>query len=359
MRTISSYLLLPCAIVVGAVAHADPPLEHVTLQLKWKHQFQFAGYYVALEKGFYREAGLDVSILPAEPGKPYIDPVLNGHAAFGVASSELAVLRAQGKPVVALAPIYQHSPLVLIVAASSNIDNVHELAGKRIMIAPEEAEVFAYLQAEGLDLKSLQLIPHTYSPKELVANKVDAVSGYSTDEPFDLEMDKFKFSLFKPRSGGIDFYADTLFTTEDQIRDHPDRVKRFLEASLRGWQYAFAHTNEVIDLILEKYAPEKSRAHLVYEADESRRLIQPDLVELGYSNPGRWKEIAEAYDRLGMMPKEWSIDGLLYDRHPNQIPRWVIGALGTSLVGHRHCRHVCPLSRAAERGEQAAGPRAP
>lgn len=328
--------LLPCVASIALALLSGnceaEKLEKVTLQLKWKHQFQFAGYYAAVAKGFYQEAGLEVALVEAKSGEPYVDPVLNGQAEFGVASSELVVLRAQGKPVVALAPIYQHSPLVLIVGGDSGIDNVHELVGKRVMIAPEEAELFAYFEAEGLDTKSLQIIPHEYSPRKLLAGEVDAVSGYSTDEPFDLDAEGFHFSLFRPRSGGIDFYADTLFTTEQQIREHPDRVKRFLDASLKGWRYAFEHTDEIVDLILTKYAPDHSRAHLEFEAEESRRLIQPELVEIGYTNPGRWENIAQVYARLGMIGKNWNPSGFIYDRDPRPDYRWLINALAVSLA---------------------------
>ncbi len=307
-------------------------LEKVTLQLKWKHQFQFAGYYAAVEKGFYRDAGLEVTLVEAEAGKPYVDPVLNGTAEFGVASSELVVLRAQGKPVVALAPIYQHSPLVLLVAGASGIDNIHDLTGKRVMIAPEEAELFAYFKAEALDAKTLEFVHHEYTSEKLIKGEVDAVSGYSTDEPFDLEEAGFEFSIFRPRSGGIDFYADTLFTTEAQVREHPERVKRFVDASLKGWDYAFEHTDEIIDLILAKYGEGHSRAHLEFEAEESRRLIQPELVEIGYTNPGRWANIAQDYALLGIIGKDWNLDGFIYDRDPRPDYRWLVNALALSLV---------------------------
>ena len=89
----------------------------VRLQLKWRHQFQFAGFYTALEKGYYREAGFDVTIIPATPGTDPVDTVLKGGADFGVASSELVLRYAKGDPVVVLASIFQHSPLALFVRA--------------------------------------------------------------------------------------------------------------------------------------------------------------------------------------------------------------------------------------------------
>ena len=115
----------------------------VKLQLKWKHQFQFAGYYAAKEKGFYEEAGLDVKILEAVPGVDPVVEVIVGNAQFGVGTSELILNRYHGSSVIVLGVIFQHSPLSLITLFESGIDNVHKLAGRKIMIELSSAELFA------------------------------------------------------------------------------------------------------------------------------------------------------------------------------------------------------------------------
>ena len=104
-------------------------LEQVTLQLNWKHQFQFAGYYAAIEKGYFRDAGYEVTLVEAGALNDPIAAVLKGEALFGVGASELALHRARGEPVVALAAILQHSPLVLL-ANSKVANNVHALSGR-------------------------------------------------------------------------------------------------------------------------------------------------------------------------------------------------------------------------------------
>ena len=90
------------------------PTETVALQLRWFHQFQFAGYYAAIEKGFYREAGLEVFLIEGGYDKDTIEEVVNGRADFGVTNSEILLHRLKGKPLVVLAAVFQHSPLVLI-----------------------------------------------------------------------------------------------------------------------------------------------------------------------------------------------------------------------------------------------------
>jgi ABC-type nitrate/sulfonate/bicarbonate transport system substrate-binding protein len=157
------FLLLAALLSLPASA-----LEKVTLQLKWKHQFQFAGYYAAQEKGYYREAGLDVSIVEAGPETDPVREVLDGRAQFGVSNSALILARVRGKPVVALAVIFQHSPFILAARRDDGIRTVHDLVGKRLMVEPHADEVFAYLRKEGVSEKLLQILPHSFDHQDLI-----------------------------------------------------------------------------------------------------------------------------------------------------------------------------------------------
>ena len=118
----------PC-LNVNMVGAQSTALEPVTIQLRWFHQFQFAGYYAAIEKGFYAEEGLRVSLREFEPGKDRIAPVLEGKAQYGVGDPSLLKLRLLGQPLVVLAQIFQHSPSVLITRRESGVFSPEELAG--------------------------------------------------------------------------------------------------------------------------------------------------------------------------------------------------------------------------------------
>jgi ABC-type nitrate/sulfonate/bicarbonate transport system substrate-binding protein len=144
----SAILFLTATPTVCAAETFSGNAVPVRLQLKWRHQFQFAGFYTALEKGYYHEAGFDVTIIPATPGTDPVEIVLKGGADFGVASSELVLRYARGDPVVVLASIFQHSPLTLFVRRDAGIDTVHDLAGHKVALAPWETEIFAYLRRE-------------------------------------------------------------------------------------------------------------------------------------------------------------------------------------------------------------------
>jgi diguanylate cyclase (GGDEF)-like protein/PAS domain S-box-containing protein len=325
-----STLCRAAAIAVLLAAHpsalAAAELEKVSLQLKWTHQFQFAGYYAAVEKGFYRDAGLDVDIREAQSGDEPMQQVLSGAADFGIGTTDLLLLREQGKPVVALAVIFQHSSLALLTRKDSGVDNLHQLNGRKLMLEPHSAELIAYLQSEGLGFGKYLIAPHSFDIDDLLHGKADAMSVYVTDEPFSLKKAGVAYNLFSPRSVGIDFYGDNLFTTEAQIKNHPARVQAFRAASLKGWEYAMKHSEEIAQLIYTRYSQRHSIDHLRFEAEKMIPLL-PELVEIGHMSPGRWRHIAEVYADQGMMKPDFNLKGFLYDPNPPPDFIWLYAAL--------------------------------
>lgn len=313
-------LILGIGFGNGTVA-SSPDLLPVTLQLKWQHQFQFAGYYAALEKGFYQDAGLDVTLLEAKTGQNAIQTVLDGQAEFGVGTSDLLLNYFHGDPVVVLAAIMQHSPLGLATLKTSGISNIHQLADEKLMIEPNSTELFAYFQNEGIQLNRLKLVEHSHRSQDLIDGKVQAMSVYTTDETFDFETRGLEYQLFLPSMSGIDFYGDNLFTTQTLIEKDPELVEAFRKASMEGWNYAMQNPEEVIDWILSKYSQRKTRGHLRYEAEKMRELMKPELVEIGYINPGRWQQNAHTYHQMGMLPENFNIDGMLYEHSKEQAYR--------------------------------------
>lgn len=300
-------------LLLALALRAEQPPERIVLQLKWQHQFQFAGYYAAREQGYYREAGLDVAILEATPALDPVREVVEGRAQYGVSNSGLLLARMQGQPVVVLAAIFQHSPLVLIARTDVGIDSVHDLVGRRVMLERHAEELLAYLQKEGVPLASIRSMSHSFDAADLLRGRADALSAYSSDEPFFLDQAGFRYQTFTPRSAGIDFYGDNLFTTEAELRQHPERVRAFRQASMRGWRYAMDHPEQVVDLILSQYDRGQRRDHLLFEARQMVPLLRPDLVEMGYMHVGRWQHIAETYADLGLLARPYSLPGFIYD----------------------------------------------
>ncbi|WP_374247071.1 diguanylate cyclase domain-containing protein [Zoogloea sp.] len=285
----------------------------VTLQLRWHHAFQFAGYYAALEQGYYRDAGLAVQLLDARPGLDVVDEVVSGRADFGVGNSSLLIDRLAGKPVVVLATIFQHSPLVLLTRRELAVPSVHDLIGRRVMLEPGADELLAYLRKERIPVERLKFVEHSYNPRSLIDGEVDAISAYSSNEPYFLEAAGLDFQVYTPRSAGIDFYGDNLFASEALLRRNPALVNAFREASLRGWRYALDHPDEIARLIHARYGTGLPLDFFLYEARQTVPLVRPDLVDVGYMSLGRWKHIAEVYADIGMLPRDFDFQGFLYE----------------------------------------------
>ena len=330
---LSSILFAAALIVMLICSRHAAATVHVRLQLKWHHQFQFAGYYAAQEKGYYKAAGLDVEIISSHPGVDPVQQVLQGKAEFGVGNSDLLLLREQGKPVVVLAVIFQHSPLVLMTLKQNAVQSIHDLAGRRIMIEPGSSELYAYLNKEGIPSNKFTLLPHGYSKTDLLTGKVDAMSTYVTDEPTELIKAGKQYMLYSPRAVGIDFYGDNLFTTESQLKMNPSMVKAFREASLKGWEYAMTHPEEIVQIIHARYNPNISMEHMRFEALQMASLMQPTVVEIGHMNSGRWRQISETYADLGMIKQDFNLKGFLYDPKPSPPDlRWLYISLAVALL---------------------------
>lgn len=291
-------------------------VEHVVLQLRWHNQFQFAGYYAALEKGYYQQAGLNVEIVEGQPDKKPLIEVLNGDAHYGVGNSEVLLSRLQGSPLVALAAIFQHSPSALISKRSSRISTPHDLIGKNVMMINDglDADFIAMLNNEGVNPNAINTIPSSYEINDLISGKTDVFNAYLSNEPFYLEQQGIEYSILNPKTYGIDFYSDILFTTEHELTSHSDRVALFREASIKGWQYALDNPDEIIDLLLNKYHVDKSKAHLAFEAKIIKGLVLPSVVEIGHMNPWRWQHMADTFIDANMPANSNRLTGFNYQQ---------------------------------------------
>lgn len=328
----TAFLLVVVALACMPARGWADELARVTVQLKWNHCFQFAGYYTALEKGFYRDRGLDVRIRVATPDTDVVREVVEGRAEFGVGLSSLILDRAAGRPVVLLANVFQHSALVLVAKAESPTTSVHTLAGKRIMLDPASAELVAYLAHEGLAADEYVTVPHSFRIADLIDGRIDAMGVYVTDDLFRLQESAGEWTILSPRSSGIDFYGDNLFTSDSMLARRPRDVERFVAATMDGWRYAVKHQAEIVDLIASRYASGRSVPQLAFEAARTSDLIMPDVVDVGYINPGRWERIAATYRELGMLPASFSLEGFLFTRASQRLPWWVLPSLGASAI---------------------------
>lgn len=294
-------------------------LEQVRLQLKWRHQFQFAGYYAAVEQGYFAAEGLNVELLEGKPGLDPARQVLTGNAEFAVDAPSVLIRRQQGEPLVALAAIFQHSPTVLMTVKDKGFRTPHDLHGKRIMLTPAtDPECLAMIVNEGGRQDMLQIQDHSWNVDDLLQGRTDAMSVYLTNEPFIMRERDISVHIIKPGDYGIDFYGDCLVASEQMVREHPARVDAFLRAMQKGWRYAMNNPEHMAQLIHSRYSQDKTLNHLLFEAQAMQSLILPDFVEIGHMNTARWKHIADTYVQLGMMKPGYDLSGFVYSEYKEE-----------------------------------------
>lgn len=319
---------------MSTVAHSR---DQVRLQLKWHHQFQFAGYYVAKEKGYFKAENLDVELIEGSQDKPPLKQVLDGAADYGISDSDIVMARVAGKPVVAVAAIFQHSPYVLISLDKKDTFTPNDLIGKSIMLSNDQgsAQFRAMMRKENIDLNRVTLLPHSWNLDDLIRNKVDVISAYATVEPIQLEMRGYKPLVLSSQAYGVDFYGDTLFTTENEAANHPERVEALLRAVQKGWGYAFNHPEEVVDIIMQYDSVARNgmtREVLLREAQAMRPYVMSDIVEIGHMNQARWEFIAKTLADLNMITAQYDLDGFVYMPKHAIEHRILLLAGGVSLI---------------------------
>jgi polar amino acid transport system substrate-binding protein len=291
--------------------------DKVTLQLIWKNQFQFAGYYVAQELGFYEDAGLDVTIQEYEFGMDVTAEVVSQQADFGVGRSSLILESMDGQPVFLLSAIFQHSPFMLLAKDREDLKAVADLKGKRIMVTDDVvgmASLTAMLTGNGIKSGDYTSQKHTFAVDDLISGKTDAIAAYTANEPFQMQKKGVGYKIFAPKDHGFDFYSDILFTSQKLYQENPELVDRFNRASLRGWAYAFAHIDEAVAIILKHYNTQnRDREALRFEADTLKVLAYDGDTPLGRFTRGRIEQISQVYRLLGFTTNPLNMDDLIYN----------------------------------------------
>lgn len=276
-------LLQPAAMLYAS--------DKVVVQLKWLHQFQFAGYYAALHQGFFADEGLDVELRERDMSRDNIEQVLQGEAQYGIADSILLQHHARGQGVVLIAPILQHSPNVLMKLRSSGIRSPRELVGRRLAFYDNDTDgiaILAMLADQGVLKDGLERQPWTDRLDKLISGETEAVAAYSTNEPFQLREMGYQVDVIDPKHYGMDFYGDIFFTSTSEAHNHPERVAAMRRAVIKGWHYALDHKEEMVGLILKHYNTQnKTRSALMNEALGLEPLIARHTVELGTLDQGR------------------------------------------------------------------------
>ncbi len=297
-----------------AVTKQTPRLEHVSLQLHWKYEFNFAGFIMAKEKGFYKDVGLDVELREYRYGMDIEEEVLSGRATYGIYNSKILLDYLRGKPIVLLASFFKRAALVLVT--QPNIKSVKELRGKRIMAATKKDFIInfkPFFDKYGVSIDDVKLVPHSYRIDEFVDKKVDAMTAFTSNEVLKLRERGAEFNILDPSDDNLFVMQMELFTSQKEFQEHKERTRNFVLATIKGWEYVFAHKQESIDLIYEKYNRGFTKSELLKEAEAIERLILPYTYEIGSIDKSFLKKQANLFRKSYKIGNERTLKEYIFD----------------------------------------------
>ena len=302
------------------------------MQLSWRHQFQFAGFYAALSQGFYKNQGLDVTLLEGGPDVVCNEALLLTDINYCNVSGSVVQRRVSGEKIVVLASIIQYSPVVLLTRKDSGLEVVKDLIGKRVETMSAGlplASIKAMFQKQGIELSQLDNRENTVGIDVLLNKTVDAQFGYISNEPHQLALAGVEYNVIRPLDYDIDFYGDVIITSEHEIEWHEDRAKRFKSATIQGWRYALKNKVAMVDHIIQHYNKNKNKGALLAEADAIEKLMLPNLIQIGHNNIERWEASAATLASINAIDKDYSLDGFIYQENDVESTRrslfWVGG----------------------------------
>lgn len=306
MKKIIIAVIVLVAIIAGVFIlipsnknESNTKITKVSLRLLWFPHSQFAGYLVAKEKGFYDDLGLDVTIQPGGPDLSPTKSVASGSDDIGIAvPNQIIAARSNGVPLVSIAQIFQDSPNRYILKKENSINNLSDLKGKKVglWLGGDEVEFIAMLKSQGMSENDIKIIPQNYSvvpflEDNYVCSQVTiygemnflSIKGWAAE----------KFQILSPKDYNSAIFGDLIFCTEDYLNKNKDIVRKFLEASIKGWQFCISNPDEALKIVLsnnkdlskdEQILVMKSIINLVTSGDAKKYGI-------GYINP---KELENA-----------------------------------------------------------------
>ncbi|HWO73098.1 MAG TPA: ABC transporter substrate-binding protein [Dehalococcoidia bacterium] len=303
------------AVLIGCGDDSSPPSgertdapRKLTFMAGFKPQanLPFVGAYVAKEKGFFEELGVDVDIRHAQSGE-HLQLLLAGEVQVATANAANVIQRvADGLPIVAIALIGQKSEQGFAVGANSGINSVKDWAGKRLGYkGTVPVEFLAIAKANGLDPDKVDQVKVGFDPRVLSEGQVDILAVFVSNEPGQLQRIGYPVKVFDPSDYNIPALGLTYIASREGIEKDPVAIERFLRGALRGIEYASTHVEEAVDIVM-KYAPQENRDQQRYMLTTELARARTDLTEqhgFGWQTLEQWAALADALKEFGVVTK--------------------------------------------------------
>lgn len=266
------------ALAFSSLAAQAQDATKASLRLKWLPQAQFAGFYYAKEKGFYKEEGIDLTINPGGPNLLTENLVATGADTFGLSGGTDSVMGAidKGLPIVSIGVAHQITPFVFVTRESGPVKTLQDVEGKKATTWFTGANyvLLGMLANAGVDPSKVDLQPQQVSVTPFVNGDIDVITATWYNELYTIR-DRMKgepLKMFVAEDFGMTFPRDTLIVSKETAQNNPELVKAFLRASIKGWKEAIKHPDEAVDIIM-KASPTLNRAHQEYMLTEAYRLM--------------------------------------------------------------------------------------
>ena len=343
MTSISRLLVISLGLI-SLNAWSAP--TRVTLQLKWDHQFQFAGYYAARAKGYYDEAGLKVKIRSRVTDDKKLlnvfDELRSGRADFAVAGPDLLIALDKGLPAKIIATIYQSSPYAF-VTRKGEFATPAQFSGKRINITEPSwgpVELHTIVKSTGGVSENFDIQSEPPSLELLTDKRTDVVATYLESATWQMQEMQQAFDIFRASDYGVHFYGDALLASDAIITRNPEAVRKFLEASLRGWRYALENPQEIAELIHKEY-PRKFDwyddvvAFNLHQYEVIKELSFYPTVSMGHTSPERWQKTIEYFRHAGHIDSQLQAQDIIYQPDSGEteaMEHWLRVTLSVMIV---------------------------
>lgn len=326
MKNLSIFwvILLGIVVLTGCgVQESKRPRDQIIVQLKWVHQAQFAGHYLADKKGFYARKNIDITLIPGGPKITHekrVADLVTGKSHFAIVGGvELLKARSKGIPVVAIAVIFRKNPYVYVTLKNSGITTPQNFVGKKIMVPDDGKPQHDLLSRKlGLAETDIELIPYIRDLKPLTSGQIDAHMLYRTGFALAFEEQGIEVNYIWVDDYGLRLYADTIVTTEQIIQQNPKMVENFLRATLEGWRYTIENQDEAVDITL-KYDATLTKSRQVRMMESQTPLVHIGESPIGWMEKSVWEGMLETLNIKPLSGEKIEIDNVFTLEFLNRI----------------------------------------
>jgi len=318
-KLVHLFILSTLAALLVNACGSNNQTEKITVQLSWFHSVEYAGFYAAIEEGYYADENLEVVLVAGDPSVNALTEVGNGNAQFGINTSDsLIIAKSQQQNFLGVATIFRNNPLVIMSLANGSVQKPEDLAGKTLgVIAPDlstgwDVQTLSLLKTLNIDSNSITFVPISdyHGANELTSGNMDAMSGmFATNEPVQAEMDGNNLSLIYYKDYGVDVYSNVIFTTEELANTNPDLITRFLRATMKGYQFSIENP-ETIAQVSTKYDPNLDVAFQTATMNAQIPFIATGDAPIGSMDADVWETTQRILLDFDLIPAEVDLNSV-------------------------------------------------